>query len=129
MTATIQHDIGSDSRDETKISTMVTKGKEFVVSASSSHSHSNTLNEESRIELFHVRVISNHTKADALFDSGSESNLILEDLVINLNLEIVLHHKPYPLGWIINMQIYRLQGNAYSSFSLLKSSLTKLSWM
>ena len=76
MTATTQHDLGSKSGDETKISTTVTKGKEAIASTSSSHSHNNTPNEESRIELFHVRVISNHTKIDALFDSGSQSNLI-----------------------------------------------------
>ena len=49
-----------------------------------------------------MRVISNHTKIDALFDTRSQSNLISEDLVKNINLEIVPHHKPYPLGWIVN---------------------------
>ena len=72
MTATTQHDLGSDSGDETKILAMVTKGKEVVASTSSSHREKNTPNEESRIELFHVRVISNHTKIDALFDRGSQ---------------------------------------------------------
>ena len=55
---------------------MVTKGKEAIASTSSSNCHNNTPNEETRIELFHVRVISNHTKIDALFNSGSEENLI-----------------------------------------------------
>ena len=68
MTATTQHDLGSDSGDETKISAMVTKRKENLARTSSSHSHNNTPNEESRIELFHVRVISNHTKIDALLE-------------------------------------------------------------
>ena len=76
--------------------------KVTVASISSSHSQDNTPNEESRIELFYVRVISNHTKIDALLDSGSQPNLILEDLVKKLNLETVPHHKPYPLGWIVN---------------------------
>jgi len=98
MTSTTQDDLGLDSGDEIKISTMVTKGKENVTSTSSSHSQNNTPNEESRIELFHVRVISNHTKIDALFDSGSQSNLISEDLVKKINLETVPHHKPCPLG-------------------------------
>ena len=101
-TATTQHYLGSDSGDETKISAMVTKGKEVVARTISSHNQDNTPNEESRIGLFHVRVISNHTKIYALFDSGSQSNLILEDLVKNLNLENVPHNNPYPLGWIIN---------------------------
>jgi len=77
---------------------MVTKGKEVVASTSSSDSQNNTLNEESRIKLFHIRVISNHTKIDELFDSGSQSNLILEDFVKKLNHETIPHHKPYPLG-------------------------------
>ena len=51
--------------------------------------------------MFHLRVISNHTNIDALFDSGSQENLISEDLVKNINLEYVPHHKPYPLGWIV----------------------------
>ena len=71
MTTTTQHDLGSDSGDETMISAMVTKGKETVANTSSSHGQNNTPNEEFRIELFHVRVISNHIKIDALFNSGS----------------------------------------------------------
>ena len=74
-TASAQHDLGSDFGDETNISVMVTKGKETIASTSSSHSQNNTPNEQSRIELFHVRVISNHTNIFALFDSGSQSNL------------------------------------------------------
>ena len=50
--------------------------------------------------LFHVRVISKHTKIDTLFDSGSQANLISEDLVKKLKLETIPHPKPYPLGWI-----------------------------
>ena len=69
--ATAQHDLGSDSGDETKITTMGLKGKEI-----SSTSYSNCLNEtqyeKTRIELFHIRVISKHTKIDTLFDSGSK---------------------------------------------------------
>ena len=55
---------------------MVKKGKEEIASSSTSNSHSNTSNEDTRIELFHVRVIYNHTKIDALFDTGSQANLI-----------------------------------------------------
>ena len=67
----------------------------------SSNCYNQTPNEETRIELSHVGVISNLTKIDALFDSGSQANLISEVLVKNLNLEIVPHHKPYPLSWIV----------------------------
>jgi len=72
MIFTTQHDLGSDSGDGTKIIAMVKKGKESIESTSSSNSYKKTLNEDTRIELFHVRVISNHTKIDALFDSGSK---------------------------------------------------------
>ena len=101
MISTTQQDLGSDSGDETKIITMVNKGKEAIASTSSSNNHKNTPNEDTRIELFHVRVISNHTNIDALFDSGSQANLISEDLFKKLNLETVPHNKPYPLGWIV----------------------------
>ena len=74
---------------------------QHVESTSSSNSHNNTPNEDKREELFTVRVISNHTKIDALFDSGSQENLISKDLVKNIKLETVPHHKPYPLGWIV----------------------------
>ena len=89
---------------------MVNKGKEAILSTSSSNSHNNTPNEDTRIELFHVRVISSHTKIDAFFNSGSQENLISKDLVKKLNLETVPHHKPYPLGWIVknsNLQVTR----------------------
>ena len=100
-TCTMQQDLESNSGYETKIIAMVKKGKKEITSNISSNSHKNTPNENTRIELFHVRVISNHTKIDAFFDSGSQTNLILEDLVKKLNLETIPHHKPYPLGWIV----------------------------
>ena len=49
------------------------KGKETETKPSTitSNCHVQTPNEEERIELFHVRVFSKHTKIDTLFDSGS----------------------------------------------------------
>ena len=80
------------------------KGKEVVQdtipSSSSLNCHKDTHEEKRRIELFHLRVISKHTKIDTLFDSGSQANLISEDLVKQLKLETIPHPKPYPLGWI-----------------------------
>ena len=55
-----------------------------------------------------MRVISKHTKVDTLFDSGTQENLISEDLVKKINLETIPHPKPYPLGWICkdaNLQV------------------------
>ena len=62
-TATTQHDLGEDSGDESKITAMGLKnmkGKEIETkpSTSTSNCHIHAPNEEERIELFHVRVIS-----------------------------------------------------------------------
>ena len=57
-----------------------------------------------------MRVISKHTKIGTLFYSGSQANLISNDLVKKLNLETIPHTKPYPLGWICkntNLQVTR----------------------
>jgi hypothetical protein len=51
-------------------------------------------------DLFHLRVISKHTKIDTLVDSGSQVNLISEQVVQNLGLETRPHLRLYPLGWI-----------------------------
>ena len=67
---------------------------------STSNCHIEAPNEEERIELFHVRVISKHTKIDTLFDSGSQANLVSEELVKKLYPETIPHPKPYLLGWI-----------------------------
>jgi hypothetical protein len=45
-------------------------------------------------------VISEHTKIDTLFDTGSQEKLISEDIAKKLKLETTPHPKPYPLGWI-----------------------------
>jgi hypothetical protein len=100
--ATVVQDLGSDSGDETKITAMGYQGNNSVASTSSS-SNANvnvTQQEKTRIELFHIRVVSKHTKIDTLFDSGSQANLISEETVKKLKLETSPHPKPYPLGWI-----------------------------
>ena len=113
----IQEDLGSNSGDETKITTMVIKGKELIASTSISNYHTSTPNEETRIELFHVRVISKHTKIDTLFDSGSQANLISDDLVKQVNnLILKPFYIPSHIHWVeyARAQTYRLQ-ELYSS--------------
>jgi len=100
IVATTQHALRSDSRDETNITTMGFKVKDSIASTSSSSSLNETQHEKERIELFHIRVISKHTKIYTLFDRGSQENIISEDIVKKLNLETIPHPKPYPLGWI-----------------------------
>jgi hypothetical protein len=82
-------DLGSDLGDESKISLVGMTGKigEDI---------------DCRNNLFHIRVIMRHTKIDNLIDSGSQSNLISEELVKQLGLKTQLHHKPYTLKWISN---------------------------
>jgi len=100
-TATIQKDLGSDSGDETTITAIGIKGKNSEASTSNyAQSTDNEENERKRHGLFHIRVISKHQKIDALFDSGSQVNLISEAIVKKLGLLTTPHKKPYPLGWL-----------------------------
>jgi hypothetical protein len=57
---------------------------------------------DSRINLFHIRVIMKHTKIDKLIDSGYQSNLILVEVVKKLILNTKMDFKPYSLNWISN---------------------------
>jgi len=41
-----------------------------------------------------------HTKIDTFLDSGSQANLISEEVVKQLGLKTKLHHKPYSLNCI-----------------------------
>ena len=50
--------------------------------------------------LFHIRVITKHTKVDTLFDSGSQVNIIYEATIKNINLETTPHTKPHTLSWV-----------------------------
>ena len=107
--AIIEHELGSDLGDETKITTMGLKGKNIASTSSANYSNV-TQDEDTRIEILHTRVISKNTKIDMLFYSGSQANRIFEDLVKGLNLETIRHSRPYPLGWICknaNLQITR----------------------
>jgi hypothetical protein len=81
-------ELGSDSGDE-KISLVGMTGK-----------HGEDV--DCRSKLFHIRVIMRHTKVDTLIESGSQSNLISEELVKKLGLKTQTHHKPYTLKWMSN---------------------------
>ena len=72
----------------------------YVASTISSNCSNDTHDEDTTIELFHIRVVSKHTKIDTLFDSGSQANLISEDFVKKLGLETIRDPRQYPMGWI-----------------------------
>ena len=97
-------------------------GKEVVQdtipSSCSLNCHKDTQEEKRRIELFHVRVTSKHTKIDTLFDSGSQANLISEDLVKQLKLETIPHPKPYPLGWICKDESFQVSRKCILRFAI-----------
>jgi hypothetical protein len=95
--AVIQHDLGSDSGDETKVIATSIQGN--IPSCFVSRNEP-VVDERKRSELFHIRVISKHTKIDTLFYSGSQANLISKEIVKKLQSETKLHPKPYPLGWV-----------------------------
>jgi hypothetical protein len=59
------------------------------------------IKEEKQItKLFHINFQVKKTKVNALFDSSSKSNLVIDDLVSTLVSEFHDHPHPYPLGWI-----------------------------
>jgi hypothetical protein len=55
-------------------------------------------------KLFHIKVQVKKTKVYALFDSGSQANLMLEDLMSKLELE-AHDHPPTSMG----EQLYRVK--------------------
>jgi hypothetical protein len=99
IVATMQQDLGSDSGDEENITTVGLQGK-VSLHASSSSKIPSLENDERRSELFHIRVVTKHTKVETLFDPGSQVNLISEEIVKKLGLTTTPHQKPYPLGWV-----------------------------
>jgi hypothetical protein len=102
-TTIIQQDLGSYSDDEAMIVAMGIQGISFVArSSTSSHVLASNIKHDERKQnkLFHIRIISKHTKIDTLIDSGSQENLISEEVVKILGLETKPHLQPYPLGWI-----------------------------
>ncbi|XP_059067200.1 uncharacterized protein LOC131858147 [Cryptomeria japonica] len=110
-TAVIQQDLGSDSGDETQIVATSIQGtvKGKTLSSDAIDSNASTSKaisfpnvDKQRNELFHIRVVTKHTKIDTLFDTGSQVNLISEEVVKKLNLTTTPHPKPYPLGWVCN---------------------------
>jgi hypothetical protein len=74
----------------------------FYVTSSSSHTNSSKANVihdgRQRNDMFHLQVISKHTKIDTLVDSGSQVNIISEQVVQNLGLETRPNLRPHLLA-------------------------------
>jgi hypothetical protein len=108
--------LGSDSGDDSKITTVGLTGKIGD-------------GYDSRSKLFHIRVIMNHTKVDTLIDSGSKSNLILEEVVKQLGLNTQMHHKPYSLKWINNNHRFHITKKCTLKFAILSKILDEVTVM
>ena len=101
-------DVGSNSSDDSKLSTIGIQGKGEGISVSH-HSRtsvdvqsSSSWDEKKRGQLFHVRIITKHTKIDVLFYSGSQVNFVSEEVGKKLDLATIPHEKTYPLRWFTN---------------------------
>jgi hypothetical protein len=71
-TGTIMQDLGSNFEDQTKVTTMGIKGKSTIAIFSLciySAKDNLILDGRQRKDIFHLRVISKHTKIDTLVDS------------------------------------------------------------
>jgi hypothetical protein len=51
-------------------------------------------------KLFHIKIQVKKTKIDALFNFGSQYNIIEMDLVNKFVLDFHDHPNPYQLGWV-----------------------------
>jgi hypothetical protein len=102
-TATVSQDLGSESGDEGKITGAAVQDKYSLHSSSSSNDESH-IDERKRNELFHIQVVSKHTKKDTLFDLVSQVNLITEALVKKMGLVTKPYPNTYPLGWVCDKE-------------------------
>jgi hypothetical protein len=92
--------MGSDLGDETKIMEMGRKCISITNISIQSTKLESVIDQKKRSDIFHVRFIVRHTKIDTLFDSGSQLNLIYEEIVKKLGLKTTPHVKPCPLCWV-----------------------------
>eukprot|EP00253_Pinus_taeda_P022396 PITA_22396 len=123
----IQQDLGSDSGDETKVTTTGIKGKDSKASIINSAEYvDNESNERERNEIFRIRVISKHNKIDTLFDSGSQVNLISETIVNKLGLQTKPHEKPYPLGWVCDKTKLQVMRQCKLRFAIGSTSVDEV---
>jgi hypothetical protein len=60
-----------------------------------------------------------HTNFNTLIDSGSQYNLVSEELVKKLGLKMQIHHKPYTLKWISNNHQMHITKQCTLKFAIL----------
>jgi hypothetical protein len=115
--AIVKQDLGSNSGDEGKITAVGVQVKDSLHASTNSNNESHD-DERKRNELFHIRVVSKHTKIDTLFDLDSKVNLISEALIKKMGLETKPHPKPYPLGWVCDKEKLKVTKKCSVRFSI-----------
>jgi hypothetical protein len=58
------------------------------------------MEEKEMKKIFHIKIQVKKTKIDALFNSSSHANIIVDDFFIMLGLEVHDNPSPYPLVWV-----------------------------
>ena len=61
-----------------------------------------------------------------MFDSGSQENLISEDILKKLNLETIPHPKPYPLGWVCDNAKLQVTRKCILKFSITANFINEV---
>jgi hypothetical protein len=117
IVATMQQDLGYESRDEGNITVAGVQGKDSLRDSSSSNDEYH-VDERKRNELFHIQFVSKHNKIDTLFDLGSQVNIISEALVKKMGLVTKPHPKPYPLGWVCDQEKLNVTKQCRIRFSI-----------
>jgi hypothetical protein len=123
--ATVQQDLGSYLGDEGKITMVGVQRKDSLHDSLNSNNEYHD-DERKRNGLFHIRVVSKHTKIDTLFDSGSQVNLISEALVKNMGPEMKPHPKPYPLGWVCDKQKINVNKQCRVKFAIASNLIDEV---
>eukprot|EP00253_Pinus_taeda_P018942 PITA_18942 len=125
--ASIQRDLGSDSGDETIIAaTSINANNSEASTSNFAQSVIDEEHERKRHELFHILVVSKNQKIDTLFDSGSQVNLISEEIVKKLGLTTTPHKKPCPLGWLNDNAQLQVTRQCKLKFSFGSTTLDKV---
>ena len=83
-------------------------------------------NERKMTELFHLQIISKHTKINTLIESWSQANLISKNIVKKLGLETKLHPKPYPFGWLCGDAKLQVAKHCRLRFSIASSFIDEV---
>ena len=103
-------------------------GNDFNIGSScaSASKYHVSYKDKERNALFHIRVITKQTKIDTLIDSGSQANLISEEVVKKLGLTTKPHKKPYPLWWVCKDKILQVTKQCDLKFAITSKFINEV---